>query len=170
MNRKMMIKSLILIISLTLISGCIKKERVKPTSNNALMTTVSRDLLSVAKDIREQNKQLTMLSQKKLANEGIQKPTELDVRSAPPELQKLITLKWTGAVEPPLEIIAKSIGYSYLIPEGKKPANPIMISLSTTDTSVYSVLRDLGLQMGDQAVLYVDTRKKTIKVSYTGRY
>jgi hypothetical protein len=131
-----------------------------------VIVTASNDLLKVAKDIRESNKQLNILIQQKIAAENIQKPSEVAKTNVPPSLQKNVTLRWNGKAEPAIEMIAQAIGYQYKKPEGKEPVIPLLVSVNSLENNAYDVLRDIGLQLGQKAMLYINPSKKEVGLVY----
>lgn len=133
---------------------------------DSVIVSASNDLISVAKEIRESNKQLNILIQQKVLAKNAQKAPSIAQRDIPNSLKKNVTLRWNGKAEPAIKMIAQAIGYSYKKPEGTPPMIPLVVSVNALETNAYSVLRDIGLQLGQEAILLINPAKKELGVSY----
>jgi len=87
------------------------------------------------------------------------------VAGAPQELQRVMTIDWTGPIEPITKKVADRAGYSFQI-NGNSPSTPIIISVTSREKQVVEMLRDIGLQAGRRADIVVDIEKKTVELNY----
>ncbi len=84
---------------------------------------------------------------------------------APPELQRAITVSWTGPVEPIANKLAGRAGYSFQI-VGAPPPVPAVVTVNVENEPVIEVLRSIGLQLGVRADLRIDDASRTVEIHY----
>lgn len=149
------------------IQGCSNNE-VIPDKESASAGAI-KEIKRVALEIREDNRQLATLKQQQFANNNVQRPKSLATKDVPVSLQKALTLRWEGRATHLLGLIADSIDYKYIPSEGKEPIMPLLASVDVTDVQAYQVLRDIGLQLDQRAMLVVDVSKRELRLSYLGR-
>lgn len=162
---------LILAVTATLfLSGCQTMPQQETEQDYSVMKAVGQDLRTVAKSIREKNKQLAILEQEKLRQDGVIPPAQREQKHSR-NLEKKLTLHWSAEVEPLLAVITKDIGYKAFGPkyiEGVPPLNKSLVSVNVTQESAYEVLKDIGWQLGTKAKLVVDDHQKTVRLIYLG--
>lgn len=73
------------------------------------------------------------------------------------------SLDWTGPVETLLAKIAKN-AHCELSILGKKPALPVIVSISKKDASMADIIRDISYMVQNQAI--VSYKNKTIELRY----
>ena len=83
----------------------------------------------------------------------------------PPALTKTMPLVWTGPLAPAVSKLSTLAGYRY-IPQGKRPAAPIIVHLSGNH-SLFRDLREIAVQAGTRADLTVNARTHKIVLRYT---
>ncbi len=81
-------------------------------------------------------------------------------------MDQLISVDWTGPVEPLLKRIAKSSRYRVRL-LGIPPAIPIIVSVTTQDTLLADVVRNIQLQVEKKARIKVYSRSRVIELRYT---
>ena len=87
------------------------------------------------------------------------------VPDAPRELQRAVTLEWTGPAEPLIQELSRKAGYNYGV-VGNQPALPILVNVKATNKPLINVLRDIGMQMGARADLKIDGHVRIMEVHY----
>ena len=85
--------------------------------------------------------------------------------SAPVELRRIVSVDWTGPIEPIVQTLADRAGYQLQVNGGKPPV-PVVVSLTAREKSVIEVLRDLGLQAGQRADVVVDPDRRIVELNY----
>lgn len=158
-----------LILSVGLIQGC---SAPQPQKKADPLSAVAKDLRSIAYAIKKENEQLSLLEQEKLKVEGAIPSTQRDIQLSE-QLSKPITIKWTGEVEPLLKIISQDIGYAEFNDihiDGQKPIVSKIIKINAHKETAYSVLKDIGWQLGAKTKVLVDDQQKTIRLIYTSDY
>jgi len=80
-------------------------------------------------------------------------------------MSNLVSIDWSGPIEPLVNQIAASAGYSVRV-MGKEPAVPVMVYLSEKNQPLGEVLRNAGYQCGDKADIIVFPKNKTIELRY----
>ena len=88
-------------------------------------------------------------------------------RLVTPELQTRVTLDWQGPLERLAERLAAEIGYDFVV-AGSRPPAPVMVGIEVKDEPVIFVLRDIGLQAKEQAVLTVDATRMVVRLDWIG--
>lgn len=160
-----------LIISSIGMTACSVNEvhKNKMPTTDSVMTTFSKDLLVVAQNIRTANKQTNLLLLQNNQAKSHQLGKDLVVKNVPKKLNKKITLNWAGQPEKVVSLIASLIGYHYLPVTGKAPTPSLMVNVSVIEKPAFEVLKDVGVQMGDKAMLIIDPRLQTIQIAYLGK-
>ncbi len=85
--------------------------------------------------------------------------------SAPAELRRIVSVDWTGPIEPIARSLADRAGYQMQI-HGDRPPVPVVVSLVAREKSVVEVLRDIGLQAGQRADVVVDPDRRLVELNY----
>lgn len=84
----------------------------------------------------------------------------------PKALAETVPFTWTGPAAPAVAKLSRIAGYQY-IPQGKRPATPIIVHLSGTH-SLFRDLREIAVQAGKRADLTVNAQTRKIVLRYTG--
>ena len=87
------------------------------------------------------------------------------VPNAPLELQRAVTLEWSGPAEPLIAELARKAGYTFNA-IGDVPPLPIVVNVRATNQPLIEVLRNIGLQMGARADLKVDGQTRMMEIHY----
>lgn len=87
-------------------------------------------------------------------------------RLVAPELQTRVTLDWLGPLERLAERLAEEIGYDFVV-AGQGPPAPVMVEIEVKDGPAIFVLRDIGVQARDRAVLTVDAGRMIVRLDWT---
>lgn len=86
-----------------------------------------------------------------------------------PGMSDLISVDWSGPIEQLLERLANTSGYKLRV-LGTRPAIPVLVSITATNVTLGTVLRDLDFQASKKAHLMVypnaDPRKRIIELRY----
>jgi len=85
--------------------------------------------------------------------------------SAPVELRRIVSVNWTGPIEPITKTLADRAGYQVQI-NGSQPPVPVVVSVTAREKTVIEVLRDVGLQAGQRADVVVDPNHHLVEVNY----
>ena len=88
-------------------------------------------------------------------------------RLVTPELQTRVTLDWLGPLERLAERLAGDIGYDFVV-AGPRPPAPVMVGIEVKDEPAIFVLRDIGIQARDRAVLTVDAGRMIVRLDWIG--
>ena len=88
-------------------------------------------------------------------------------RLVTPELQTRVTLDWLGPLERLAERLAGDIGYDFVV-AGPRPPAPVMVGIEVKDEPAIFVLRDIGIQAKDRAVLTVDAGRMIVRLDWIG--
>lgn len=87
------------------------------------------------------------------------------VGNAPSQLQRAMTLRWTGPANQLAKVLANNASYSFM-EVGSPPSTPIIVNVDVENTPVIEVLRSVGLQMGRRADLRVDGAAQVVEMHY----
>ncbi len=170
MKHKLLIASL-LIATAGMTQGCTSPQ-TKEAEPVSAMSSIAADLREVAYSIKKENEQLALLEQENLKINGAIAPVQPDIEPSA-RLNKPITIKWTGGVEPLLTVISKDIDYKVFTEdyiEGQRPVVPKIIKISAYKERAYDVLKEIGWQLGSKTQLVVDENAKTIRLIYVSDY
>lgn len=103
---------------------------------------------------------LASLEQAKNPNAG-----DIALPDAPTELRRSITLNWNGPVEPVARLLADRAGYKFQA-IGAPPPTGLLVQVDARAEPVVSVLRSIGLQMGNRAILKVNPNTRVVEIQY----
>lgn len=156
MNNKILI--LLSAACVSLLTGCsqykVDQQLVAEPDPVALRLSMAVDKASAALQ--------TLASVEQARNPGVslQMPP-----SAPAELRRVVSVDWTGPIEPIAKSLADRAGYQVQI-NGDKPPVPLVVSVMAREKSVIEVLRDIGLQAGQRADVVVDPDRRLVELNY----
>lgn len=85
--------------------------------------------------------------------------------AAPLELRRTISVNWYGPVEQIAQTAASRASYDFKV-FGNTPPTPVIVTIKAQNRQVIDVLRDIGLQIGTQANLRVDTPRRVVEIYY----
>lgn len=80
-------------------------------------------------------------------------------------MAQLVSIDWSGPVEPLARKIARAAKYK-LKTLGTRPGIPVLVSISAKDTPLADVLRDANFQCGRKAKIVVYPASKVIELRY----
>lgn len=84
----------------------------------------------------------------------------------PVGLETEISINWAGPIDGLARKISELTGYTFDGTLGPVPTTPVIVSVSATDTSAFSILADAGAQAGTAADIIVQPETKRIIVKY----
>jgi defect-in-organelle-trafficking protein DotD len=83
---------------------------------------------------------------------------------APAELQRLVSLAWSGPLDEGVKTLADRIGYRFVV-TAPSAATPIQVAVNMTDVPVIDVLQALGAT-GNNATVVVDPDQHLVEVQH----
>lgn len=159
MNAKTIASKSILLIALTMLSGCLTSTPVQPVATEP--DVVSTRLAQAAEKAAAALDTISGIEQTRAPA----MPAPDDYSNAPPALGQLITVKWTGPAEQMVETLATRAGMRFLS-KGNRPGAPLTISVNVYQQPMIEVLRDIGLQIGRRADITVNGMSNVIEIRY----
>ncbi len=120
--------------------------------------------IRIAEAVVSAQEALTRLAEERAAGAA---PVVDIPRLVTPELQTRVTLDWLGPLERLAERLAAEIGYDFVV-AGSRPPAPVMVEIEVKDEPAIFVLRDVGLQAKDRAVLTVDATRMVVRLDWIG--
>ena len=145
------------------LAGCATQnlpDSVTP-SINTRSDDASIRLAEAARSVSQSLNELKALE--KASNPPISKPLPYPGSSG---LENIVaSVDWSGPIEPLLKRIAKLAHYR-LERIGHHPAIPILVTVSSQNTSLGYIIRDINLQAGEKANILVYPGIKTIELRY----
>ena len=128
-----------------------------PLSDVALQAEVDRSLSDASATA---NQALSDMA----ASEGSglsQSLRPVNISSLPPELQRPVTVSWTGPADALVQRVAQGIGYTYT-ETGTPPVVPDMVVVRYNNEPAAIVLQDLGLRINKVGQISIDTTARAI--------
>jgi defect-in-organelle-trafficking protein DotD len=83
-------------------------------------------------------------------------------------LAQAITLSWAGPPEPVLRVLADMIGYEFRA-VGKPPLTADVVTLEARRVAAWTVLENIGWQLGSRATVVVNEGHREIQLVYIGQ-
>lgn len=101
------------------------------------------------------------------------KLSEIEQAQLPPQkmnlpnldMPELISVDWSGPVEPLLQKMAKASGYKLRV-LGTHPAIPVLVTITAYNTPMADVLRDAAFQCMSKADVVAYPNKRVIELRY----
>lgn len=90
---------------------------------------------------------------------------DIALPNAPAELRRSVTLNWNGPVESVARLLADRAGYQFQA-IGAPPPTGLLVRVDARAEQVVSVLRSIGLQMGNRATLKVNPNTRVVEIQY----
>jgi len=151
-------RKLILIVGITLaLSSCASSER-KP-----LTPSIEDGMIQLAETADAVGRSLNELAEIERANTPRSAyKTLVDLRG----MEDPLAVDWTGPVEALLKRIAHLSGYRFRV-LGAQPVTPIIITLTTKETPLADIVRNIDFQCDRRARLFVNQRRHTLELRYT---
>lgn len=87
------------------------------------------------------------------------------IPNAPTELRRSITMSWNGPVEPLARMLADRASYGFQT-IGDAPPTPPVVNVNVRAEPVITVLRSVGLQLGNRGTLKVDPNRRVVEIEY----
>ncbi|MBB72286.1 MAG: hypothetical protein CMF50_07800 [Legionellales bacterium] len=154
-------KCVITICAILCLGGC-STDKVAPTANNPRTADPAEAKLAEAAQS---------------VSQSLQKLGEIQEATTPPPntfqppdpatygMANLVSINWTGPVEPFLHQVADSTGYKVKV-LGREPAIPVIVSISESNMPIGDILRNAGYQVGKRASIVVFPNTHTIELRY----
>ena len=157
------IKFIFLSFVITGLAACTPGFPVGSSSNPQLVAEPERVTLLLAEAADRASRSLEALA----AVEKVRTPGAevASIPNAPQELRRTFSIRWFGPVEALTEQVADRAGYRFES-FGNKPPTPIVVTLNAQDRQVINILRDIGLQIGNQGDLKVDAQRRVVELYY----
>ena len=83
-------------------------------------------------------------------------------------LAQAVTLSWAGPPEPVLRILASMTGFQFRA-VGKPPLSPDIVTIEVRHQAAWSVLEDVGYQLGTRATVVVNEVQREVQLVYVGQ-
>jgi hypothetical protein len=113
----------------------------------------------------EVSKVLRQLSEAQQASAP--KPISYSVPQSGP-LAQAVTLSWAGPPEPVLRVLADMMEFQFRA-VGKPPLSPDIVTIEVRRQAAWSVLEDIGYQLGTRATVVVNEARREIQLVYVGQ-
>ena len=148
----------LLLVALSMSVGCSNKSS-QTTSDATATSDMVQQTLGLASE--EAHANLAMLA--KLRGKGA-----IPILPAPDTtLDSKVTINWTGPANEALKTICLQVGYKY-IETGRKRAQELPVVVNGSNRSAYDIIEDIAWQIQPNAVVRVDSIKKTLTLAGAG--
>jgi defect in organelle trafficking protein DotD len=146
----------------SLLSGCASQNL--PNSTPPIHTGSDDASVRLAEAARSISQSLNELKElEKASSPPVIKP--LPYPSASGLEKTVVSVDWSGPIEPLLQRIAKLVQFRLEI-IGKHPSVPVLVTISSQNTPLSYIIRDTNLQAGKKANIVVYPAIKTIELRY----
>lgn len=154
-------KCLSIIVSMLLLAGCTSQTILKKPPTNAPADDAGIKLAEAAGSVSSSLLELARIEKatKPMANEK----KLINVTSY--NLEARASVDWSGPVEELINRLAKASFYKLRV-LGTPPAIPVLVSVTSYDKTLATILRNIDYQIGSKADLRVYPRRKLIELRY----
>jgi defect-in-organelle-trafficking protein DotD len=138
------------------LAGCARPPTLNNTPDNA-STSLAEASYAVSRSIAS-------------LSETAQAAHPLPALQAPPSpasygMAGLTSIDWSGPVEPLVKQLAQAANYKVRI-LGTQPAIPVLVTIYDKNRMLADVLRDVGYQCGQRAVVVVYPESRVVELRY----
>ena len=157
---------LLLLLIALILPGCTRKEIGSKHQPIIVMDSNAAQLDTLLDRAAEANLMIARIETARSAGQAPVPAADLppDVQ-LPANLEQLISVDWTGPVEPLLRAIAEHIGYTYKV-TGPAPAQPVIVTISRRDEPVWTLMRDVAISLTSAATIIVNPTQELITLQY----
>jgi len=82
----------------------------------------------------------------------------------PAELQKPVSLKWSGPLDEAAKALSKQVGYRFV--SNGQASTPVIVTLEVVSQPIINLFKSLGSQAGSRATVTVDAQNHLVEVRY----
>ena len=79
------------------------------------------------------------------------------------ELNRTMTVAWSGPAAPLLQRLATHVGYRFE-QIGGTPTSPQIVTIQVIEQPIIEIMRDVGLQMGSKGTVVVDAKRHVVEL------
>jgi defect in organelle trafficking protein DotD len=152
-------KQLFIVLLLSgLITGCVRP-RFKIESNpQATAEAINKRLVEATASVSHSLNELTAMEKHQYPFKSLPYPTNYG-------LNQLVSVNWSGPIEPLLVMIAKEIGFELKV-IGVSPAVPVLVTLTEESVQLNQVIYNADAQAGNKARIAVYPAICVIELRY----
>ncbi|MCP4020537.1 MAG: DotD/TraH family lipoprotein [Desulfobacteraceae bacterium] len=162
--KRLILKWMVMMMLLPLLCSCISfNKKAKPVVEPPPHERLSQLLNEHAQSIHQDLVKLTRIKQQK--NKELLDSIKTPETPKDQSLNKMLTLKWAGPIEPAAKVLAQEIGYKFK-KSGSTPVQQVLIHINAKGKPAYEVLQDMGWQAGENIGIVVHESVKTIELVY----
>lgn len=155
----MKIGHILLIGTMILIAGCVCNQTT--TADNDITTDATAQLAEAAAAVSHSLSELAVVSRATAPPCKVRLPCTDNC----PGLSNLVSIDWSGPVEPLVKRLSDAAGYKFRA-LGVRPAIPAIVTISAKNTTIGSLLRDVAFQSGGKIKIYVMPNVNVIELRY----
>lgn len=145
-------------ICIATLAGC-AGHRPTPPAPDATLVALDRSAAEVSRSI-------TALAEVEQYDRFKRLPNQPSVYEQVPGMSQLVTIPWDGPIEAAVRQLATQAGFNFKV-AGKPPVIPVLVQLTNQPASISDLLRNLGLQAGTRADVYVYPAQRIVELRYS---
>lgn len=123
-------------------------------------------LLALDRSAAEVSRSITALAEVEQYDRFKRLPEQPSVYEQIPGMTQVVTMPWDGPAEAAGRQLATQAGYVFKV-AGKPPVIPVLVQLSNQPATISDLLRNVGLQAGSRADIYVYPAQRIVELRYS---
>ena len=154
-------KLLLILCIVVCLAGCVQTRSEDYNLQQASIDNAQIQLAEAATSVSKDLNQLAAIEKAKMPKSSLQSPPS----PASIGMAQLASTDWTGPIEQLMQKIAKASNYRLQI-IGRKPAIPVIVSVSAENEPLATILRDTSFQAAKKVDVVVYPRRRIIEMRY----
>lgn len=165
-------KGILLASTALLISGCASSGGHNSSNGSSKVHFESKAFEMLAEASIEARDELRLLA-KTRDSKALGEMTEAQRQQrfqqatvVPEGFDRKATVRFTGEAVDATKLISRLAGYGEILEMGNKPRSPLIVSIQQTDQPLIDALRELAMQIGDNATIEVYPDSQQMRIRY----
>lgn len=125
-----------------------------------------RALVALDRSATEVSRSITALAEVEQYDRFKRLPNQPSVYEQVPGMTQVVTMPWDGPAEAAARQLSTQAGFSFKV-TGRPPVIPVLVQLSNQPATISDLLRNVGLQAGARAEIYVYPLQRIVELRYT---
>lgn len=135
-------------------------------SNPPAPSTPDPTLTAIDRSAAEVSRSITALAEVEQYDRFKRMPGQPRNFEQIPDMAQTVSMPWDGPVEAAVRQLARQAGYTFKL-AGRPPVIPVLVQLPDQPASISDLLRNVGLQAGSRADVFVYPGQRIVELRYS---
>lgn len=135
-------------------------------SNKPAPSAPDTTLVALDRSAAEVSRSITALAEVEQYDRFKRLSDQPSVYEQVPGMTQIVTMPWDGPAEAAARQLATQAGYTFKV-AGRAPVIPVLVQLSNQPATISDLLRNVGLQAGARADIFVYPAQRIVELRYS---